>query len=146
SSRRRSASGAAGRDADAGFEACEASAETGVDADAERQVAIVAPADVEPIGVGELGRIAVRGNEPEDAEVALGDALAAQLAGGRRRAPSELRRALVAHELIEGGGEQRRVVLQVLPLLRVTQQREHAIADQVVVELHSWIGTQRRLL
>src|SRR5215467_7488395 len=87
-------------------------ARAGVDADAEGQVPVGVPTDVEPVRIGELGRIAV-GRSDADVHVGTGghlDAVQHRVSCGS--AVAELVRALEAEKLLHGGADEVRVRTQ----------------------------------
>src|SRR5204862_958780 len=92
-------------------------------ASAERDVAVgVLAAKIEPVGVVELGRVAVcraaQGNEV----LTLRDRDVAQLVLAARDALRELHRAVEAQQLLDGVPVQGRVVAQALELVALLQQ------------------------
>src|SRR5262249_37840538 len=106
-------------------------ARAGVDADAEGQVPVGVPTDVEPVRIGELGRIAV-GRSDADVHVGTGghlDAVQHRVSCGS--AVAELVRALEAEKLLHGGADEVRVRPQGGQRVRVAEQQVHRVADQV---------------
>ena len=96
-------------------------------AGAERLVLGVA-AHVEAVGVLVARRVAVGGDVPHDDLVALADRLAGELGVARGGAPEVGEGGEHAQRLLDGAGDQRRVVEQELALLGVLHERPHAAA------------------
>jgi hypothetical protein len=116
---------------DLGLHAGQRPAETGVDARSEGQVAFVGAVDIEPVGVGEPGRVAVGGRDPGDDVLAAADAVAADVEVAHRYPPGELEWGVVAQCLVHDGGAQSRVGPQRGPLVGVAEEGQGAVADEV---------------
>lgn len=97
----------------------------------ERQVALRLTSHVEPIGVGEPGRVAIGGREHQVHQLSLTDRLAADRQILSRLPIHELDRPVVAEELLDSVGNQRRLLEQQTELVGVAQQSQQAVADQV---------------
>src|SRR5205814_6820735 len=85
-------------------------AEAVVDAEAERQVAVVGPPDVEALRIGELGGIAVGGREEQDRLLVLRNGAAGHLDVLEHDPTVDLDRRVEAEALLDGRSGQRRVV------------------------------------
>ena len=101
----------------------------------------VRPRDVEGVRVGERGRVAVRGSQRHDHEVARPDLRAAQFAIGGRVAVDPARGGLEAQRLLDGVRGQRGIRRDRRPLIPVGQQVPeqaggHALAGLDPTEHH----------
>ena len=123
--------GQEGRERQLGLEPRERRAEAVVAGPAEGEVAVVRPADVEPIGVREPLGVAVGRGHHRDDRLPLADRPAAELAVRRGEPGGVLDRALEAEELLDGRWDEPGLAAQELPLVGVSQQREHPVGDQV---------------
>ncbi len=97
----------------------------------ERQVAVLAPRDVEPVGIVELFGIAVGGGEQDHRLLSLRDVDVTDRDVLQRHAARELHGRVIAQQLLDGAAGEERVGAQQLELLEVAQQGERAVADQV---------------
>ena len=87
--------------------------------------------DVERVGILERGRIPVCRAEQCDRLLARTHALAAHLQVLADDAPVELDGAVVAQQLVDGRLQQAGIVPEALQLIRMAEQRQHAVADQI---------------
>ena len=123
-------------DSDLALEAGEGSAEAVVDAGAKGEVGVgVVALDVEPVRIGELRRIAVGGAEQRHHEAALRDRLPSELRVLHGKAHGHLYRAVVAEQLLHGGGQARWVGRERRSLFGVAEERQHAVADRLTVSV-----------
>src|SRR3954453_18024430 len=84
---------------------------------------------VEALRILELGRVAIRRDVPHDDLVALVDGAAGDL-GVLRRRPAEVReRREHADRLLDRTRDERRIVDQLLALLRVLAERDQGAAE-----------------
>ena len=97
----------------------------------ERQMAVVCPGDVEPVGVREPRRVAVGGAEKEKQCVAGFHRAAGEFAVLDREARRHLHRGLEAQDLLGGRGDQRTVEAQPFELVRMADKGEHAVREHV---------------
>ena len=100
-------------------------------AGAERDVLVLRPAHVEAVGVGELRRIAVGGCQQQVDPLPPADLGAVHLQIDLGQARRQLNRAVVAQDLLDRRGHQRRIVPDPPHLVGVAQQGQQAVADQV---------------
>lgn len=103
-----------------------------MDAVAEGDVSRCGAVQVEAVGVGETAGVAVGGAEREQHGLARGhgDARDRDVLH-REAADGEGRGTVVALELLDGGGESGGVVAQGGELLRVVEEGEDGVADEV---------------
>jgi hypothetical protein len=95
-------------------------------------VAVVCPADVEPIGLGEHLRVAVRRPQRQVQQLTLADRLAAQRQVLTGDPLQELRRAVVPQALLHRRPHQPRVIARPAQLLGVVQQGQDGVAELVL--------------
>jgi len=113
------------------FHACQWRAEAEVGSPPEGDVAVVSPADVEPVRVGKTGRVTISRAHHRNDRLAPADGFAAELQIIWGHAGGVLAGALVAQKLFHGGRHQRWVGPQPLHLVRVPQESQQAVSDQV---------------
>src|SRR5215213_902483 len=108
------------------------SAETGMDTGAERDVTVRLPRDIEHLWIGKLLLIVIGRGQQRHNLLAASHALAAEL-GIVADPASETRldRTVVAEHLLDRGLDETRVLLKPGTLLRVLEQRQRAITNQV---------------
>src|SRR5205085_1649796 len=97
----------------------------------EGDVLIVAPRDVEAVGLAETGRIAVRSGETEQHALPFPNPFAADLQVPARPPEDRLDRRVVPKQLLDRGWRERRVRSQPLELLGVANKREQPVRDQI---------------
>lgn len=108
-----------------------------MDAVAVSEVLVVTAGEVKRVRLTEAGRVAVRGGEDDQYGIAGGDVLSADREGFGGETPGgQLYRAVVAEQLLDTGVEQLPLaaldrLLKSCALLRVSQERVHAVTDQV---------------
>ena len=102
-----------------------------MDPGAERQVARLVSPEVQPIGLGEARGVAVRRAEETEDEAPLRDRNASDLRVARRHPARPLDRAVVAQELLDRAGQEARIVLESPPLLRMPEEGEEPVPDEV---------------
>ena len=96
------------------------------------RVRVVGRAEVEPVRVGEHRRVVVgRAEQQRRAPLPRGIADAADLDVLQHPALEHLQRGVVAHQLLDRGGQQRRVGAQPRQLVGVAEQRPPAVAGHV---------------
>ena len=111
---------------------------------AEAQRLDVGARHVEPVGVGEARRIVItRAQQGEDL-FAGGDGRTADLNAGFGDPVHQLRRAVVAQELIRKICKQRSVAAQQVELLRLAQQPQQSVTKQVGGGFETGAEEQRR--
>ena len=101
-----------------------------MDAVAEGHVAVVAAADVEAVGFGELLRVPVGGALHGPDALSRPKPFASQFKVGYHHPGNALDGAVVAQAFLDGGGDQGRVLLQFPQLFGMSQQGQQAVADQ----------------
>jgi len=119
---------------------------------AKCDVAVVAAAKIERIGVLKLVGIPIGRPEHKEHVVVLLNVLSMQLEIDGRATEGRLNRAVVAQQLFNGTAEQRRIRLQPLPLARMAQHGQNSVADQIGRGLvsgqtagrHTWPGALAR--
>ena len=116
---------------DPSLQARERRAEAVVDAAPEREVGIVRAADIEPVGRLEHVRVPVGGADQDGDVVARADLEPVHRAVGPRAPDGRLRRGIEAQQLLDGRRDEAGVVAEPGELVRVVEQRQHAVADQV---------------
>ena len=121
---------------DLAFEAREPGPQAEVGAAAERHDLRLLACDVEAVRLREDGRIAVARAEQDDDLFALRDRRLGDLDVRRRGSRRQLDRRVVAQQLLDGGLDGGAVLEQV-QLVAVAQEREHAVADEVLRRLVS---------
>ena len=102
-----------------------------MDAEAKRDVTIVASGNVEAIGLREVRRIPIGRADRGDDHRPFGDRAAVDLdvrVGDARR---PLHRTVVPQQLLHRAVNQRRIVSQPAELVRMAQEGQHPIADEV---------------
>ena len=104
-------------------------------AEAEREVAVRLPADVEAVGVGELLLVEVARRVPHRHLIARLDPAAVHRHVARRRAPEVVNGVGAAEDLVGGGRGERRVGDEPVALLGVREQVDQAEADRVARRL-----------
>jgi len=102
-----------------------------VDAAAERHRPHVLPADIERVGIGILRGIAVGRTEQHEDAFARRQRDTAHFDLDIGHAPGHLDRRIETQQLLDRARDQRRVVLQPLPLVGRAMQRQQPVADQV---------------
>ena len=102
-----------------------------MDAPAQGQVGTLGTADVEAVGMVEGLRVAIGGADQEDDVVLPAQFEPVHLAVREGAAEERLGRRIVAQQFFHRGGDQARILAQPPELVRVAQQREHPVADQV---------------
>jgi hypothetical protein len=120
---------------------------------AEGEVVILAPPEVQGVGVLESARIAVRRREQAEHDPAAADAGAGDLEVGRGDAVGRLDRAVVAQELLDRARAERRIILQPpafarfvvvsCPAPRIRKQSE---SSSVSPSVCPWSSTATRAL
>ena len=100
-------------------------------AEAQGQVPILLPAQVQAIGFGELGGIAIGCADHENQRLAFGYLLPADLALLQGDPGGGLNHAVVAKEFVDGGSDQSRVVNQAFAFAGIAQEGQHGVSDQV---------------
>ena len=95
--------------------------------DSEREVIVGAAMDVETLRLVEDLLVVVRRGVPERDLLALPDLLATDLGILVRRAPEVVHGRGVAQDLLDGRGDQRRVLNHLLQCIRVLDQKTHAL-------------------
>ena len=102
-----------------------------MDPEPESHVAIVRARDVEPVGIGEMPGIAVGRPDGGNDQGPAGDlpALNLDISGGEPSRP--LHRAVIAQELLDRGGDEAGIALELLELVGMTEQGEQPVADEV---------------
>ncbi len=93
---------------------------------AEAQVADGAPVNVEVIGALELALVAVGGLQQQKDPLTGRDPPSTHDDLAERGAPHGLQHSLVANQLLEGAGDERRIACEVLALVRMAAQLESA--------------------
>ena len=96
---------------------------------AERDVVVRLPPQVEPVRIGEDLLVVVRRDVPERELVALPDRRAADLGVASGRAAEVDDRRPEAEDLLDRGGQERRVGREPLELVRVLHEGEDALGD-----------------
>ena len=91
----------------------------------------VRPVDDEPVGLVEHGWIAVGAADGHDDLRALRHRRAVEVHVLSRGPRGHLDRAVVAEQFLDGRGDQGRVFPQPLPVLRLAEQGDGAVPDQV---------------
>src|SRR5690348_7257793 len=116
---------------DLALEPRQRSAEAKMRGPSERYVAVVLARDVQAVRIGETLRIAVGSAHYRNHRLALPDLSSAhfEICTGQPR--GMLARALVAQEFFHRGRDQGRILSQLLQLVRIAEQAQHAVADQV---------------
>ena len=102
-----------------------------MDAVAEREVAVVRAPEVEPVRLPELGRVAVGGVDHQEEAIPSPDVLVADpevLAGDAHHRRSG---AVVAQQLLDGRGAQRRILTPGPRFGRVPEQGQRPVPDEV---------------
>ena len=107
-----------------------AQAEVGAAA-AEGHVVVGGPADVEPVGVGEHRLVPVGRDVPEHDLVPFGELLIADGHVGDGLAAEMHDGGHVSQHLLHGGGEERPVRPEALPLVRVVEEGHHGAGYEV---------------
>src|SRR5215472_10732069 len=102
-----------------------------VDAEAERHVAIVGAGEVEPVGIGEMAGVPVGRADGGNDHASAWDLAAADLNVSIGDPCRPLDRAVVSQKLLDGGRDERRIVLELCHLVGMLEQGQRAIADQV---------------
>lgn len=97
----------------------------------ESEVTHVLAADVEPIGVLEMGRVVVASVEQDEEGLPRRDALTTDVHVLEHPAHRSHARPIVAQELFDCAGDQVGVGPQVIELARAPQEGERAVADEV---------------
>jgi len=92
---------------------------------------VVGPAHIEAVRLDEALRIAVRGTKQQDHRLARPHSTPAHLQISHGEALHVLHRCVVTQHLLDGSADQRRLIVQPVQLVRIAQQREHAVRDQV---------------
>lgn len=87
--------------------------------------------DVEPVRIGEYGRVGVGGGHVDQHRVALLDPPAGNLGVGHRRPRAEQHRGLHSQDLLDRGGPVVRVLAQHLELVGGVHQQPDSVAKQV---------------
>src|SRR5438445_1805199 len=113
------------------LQARQRSAEAEMDPGAKRQVGIRLAAKVEILRIGELLRVAVAGAEQQHHGLALTDRASIDLEVLERHPAGELDRRIETEQLLDRGARQALVLLPPLTLLRVPEQGQQPIANQV---------------
>ena len=101
----------------------------------ERDVFVGRPGDVEAIRVREHRLVAVRGDVPEDDLVAVAHGLPTQLGVAHRRPAEAHDRRRPPQHLLDCGRQQGAIGAYALELIRVLEERNHAVGDQVAGRL-----------
>src|SRR5262249_18599061 len=118
-------------DPDLSLHARERHAGAGVNAGREREMPVRLAADVEPVRIRKLRRIAVRGAD-SDMDVTAGpnvDAAEARVARGT--AVAELVRALHAQKFLDRGVDRVGMLAQIAHRIGMTDQEIDAVADEI---------------
>ena len=92
---------------------------------------IVSPTKVEPIGIGKSFGIAIAGAHHRDHCLTLANQLAAEFRVLWTDARRVLARTFIAQQFFHRRGNQRKIVSQSLQLIGITNQAEHAVANQI---------------
>ena len=102
-----------------------------MNAGAEGQMAVVGSADVQTIGIGESGRIAIGRAQATQHDLAGRDGLAIDFDRLAGQAAGPLHGAVVAKQFVDGGFDQFRLADKQFPLIAVAEQRQHSVTDEV---------------
>src|SRR5437588_963287 len=116
---------------DLGLQLCQRCTQAVMHPAAEREWTDVAPGNVQGVGVPEAFRVPVGRPEQKQQLLARSDPDAPDLDGLHGHAAIGLHRRVIAQELEHGVTNQRRLGPQPRQLVRVPEQREEAVADQV---------------
>src|SRR2546430_1941048 len=120
-----------GAQGDLPFEPSQGRAETEVDAKAEGDVPVVSTRDIQTVRVREVCRVAVGRADRGHDHRALRERAAVDLDVGGRDARRPLHRAVVPQQLLHRALNQRRIVPQTPELVRMAQEGQQPVADQV---------------
>src|SRR2546426_1321686 len=118
------------RQCDLAFDPSKRGAETKMDAVPEGQVAVRHPSDIEPVGLGELGGIAVRRAKHGPDSLARSDDSAVELDLQFGDTRDALDWTVVAKQFLNGGLDQAWIIQEPLPLLGMAGQRPQPVADK----------------
>src|SRR6266700_7020811 len=113
------------------FQTCQGSAQAEVDSTPESDVAIWLPLNVEAIGIGELGFVAVRRANPGHDHVTWLDALVANHRLGCRHARHSFHWRVIAQGLLDGSRHKRTIFAQAFNYAGILVEAEDHIAEQV---------------
>ena len=102
-----------------------------MDPGAEPEVPGLGPPEVEAVRIGELRGVAVRGAEEAEDEGPRRQRHAADLGVLQGHPSRPLDRPVVTEQFLDGGCEKRRVVVESAALVRVTEEREESVPDEV---------------
>jgi hypothetical protein len=123
--------GEQGRERDLALEASQRGAQAEVEAVPEREVRVRRAREVEAVGVGEHGGIAVRRTDGDHHLVAARKAPSRDLHVLERPPRGPLHGAVEAQQLLDGALQQGGLAAQALQLAGMAQQREQAVPQQV---------------
>jgi hypothetical protein len=129
---------------DLDLRARERGAEAEVHAAAERQRLYVGTRDVQPVRVGIARGVAIPGTQQGEDLLAGGNGHAADIDTRLGHSVHELRRAVVAQELVGEIAKQRRITPQQGELIGMLQETQQAVAEEVGGGLETRREQQRR--
>src|SRR6267142_4731105 len=95
------------------------------------QMPVVSAPKIEPIGIGKSFGIAIPGAHHRDDCLTFANLFAAELGVLWTDARGVLARTFIAQQFFHRRGNQRQIVSQALHLIRIANQAEHAVADQI---------------
>jgi hypothetical protein len=117
-------------DGDLGLHPREVLPQAGVNSGAESQVTVVPTADVQPVRIGELDRVAVGGGDQDEDLLTAPDELVAERDVLECQPSEGLDRRVVAEELFDRAPDQLGVLPQPTEFVGMAEERQHAVADE----------------
>src|SRR5205807_1403483 len=113
------------------FDTRERRSETKMAGPAKRQMPVVHARKVEPIGIGKPFRVAIARGHHRDHSLAFADQFAADFCILMTNSRCVLTRTFMSQQLFDGRWNERKIVAQTLHLIRMAQQTQDSIADQI---------------
>ncbi len=97
----------------------------------EAKMRIIASVGIEPVWICEAFRVAAAGSEQKDERRAFRNRRSCDVDFGQGLAGAELDRRLETQQLLDNAWRKRGVLAQPLQPFAMTQQREHAVSDEI---------------